>query len=53
MNPIILSTFDLSGGAARAAFRLHQGLKGSILILECWFNTKPVMKKISLEQTIN
>ena len=28
MNPVILSTFDLSGGAARAAFRLHQGLRG-------------------------
>ncbi len=28
MNPLILSTFDISGGAARAAFRLHHGLKG-------------------------
>ncbi|MBE9213086.1 glycosyltransferase family 4 protein [Plectonema cf. radiosum LEGE 06105] len=27
MNPLILSTFDISGGAARAAFRLHNGLK--------------------------
>ncbi|MEM9923905.1 MAG: glycosyltransferase family 4 protein [Cyanobacteria bacterium P01_D01_bin.50] len=27
MNPLILSTFDMSGGAARAAFRLHNGLK--------------------------
>nr|WP_157229377.1 glycosyltransferase family 4 protein [Rivularia sp. PCC 7116] len=27
MNPLILSTFDTSGGAAKAAFRLHQGLK--------------------------
>ena len=28
MNPVILSTFDINGGAARAAFRLHQGLRG-------------------------
>ncbi|MBF2017511.1 MAG: glycosyltransferase family 4 protein [Rivularia sp. T60_A2020_040] len=27
MNPLIVSTFDISGGAARAAFRLHNGLK--------------------------
>lgn len=27
MNPLILSTFDISGGAARAAYRLHNGLK--------------------------
>lgn len=27
MNPLILSTFDISGGAAKAAFRLHNGLK--------------------------
>ena len=27
MNPLILSTFDISGGAARATFRLHQGLR--------------------------
>ncbi|MEO0969132.1 MAG: glycosyltransferase family 4 protein [Cyanobacteria bacterium J06639_18] len=27
MNPLIISTFDISGGAARAAFRLHQGLR--------------------------
>ncbi|MEA5598888.1 glycosyltransferase family 4 protein [Rivularia sp. UHCC 0363] len=27
MNPLIISTFDISGGAARAAFRLHNGLK--------------------------
>ncbi|MEO1429129.1 MAG: glycosyltransferase family 4 protein [Cyanobacteria bacterium J06633_8] len=27
MNPLILSTFDTSGGAAKAAFRLHNGLK--------------------------
>ncbi|MEM7727261.1 MAG: glycosyltransferase family 4 protein [Cyanobacteria bacterium P01_A01_bin.45] len=27
MNPLILSTFDTSGGAARAAFRLHKGLR--------------------------
>ena len=27
MNPLILSTFDVNGGAARAAFRLHNGLK--------------------------
>jgi glycosyltransferase involved in cell wall biosynthesis len=26
MNPLIISTFDVSGGAARAAFRLHKGL---------------------------
>lgn len=26
MNPLIVSTFDVSGGAARAAFRLHKGL---------------------------
>ncbi len=28
MNPLILSTFDITGGAARAAFRLHKGLRG-------------------------
>ena len=27
MNSLILSTFDISGGAAKAAFRLHDGLK--------------------------
>jgi glycosyltransferase involved in cell wall biosynthesis len=27
MKPLILSTFDVSGGAARAAFRLHKGLR--------------------------
>ena len=27
MNPLILSTFDVSGGAAKAAFRLHNGLR--------------------------
>ncbi|MBV6623423.1 MAG: glycosyltransferase family 4 protein [Rivularia sp. (in: Bacteria)] len=27
MNTLILSTFDISGGAAKAAFRLHHGLK--------------------------
>ena len=27
MNPLILSTFDVSGGAAKAAFRLHDGLR--------------------------
>ncbi|MEA5573378.1 glycosyltransferase family 4 protein [Calothrix sp. UHCC 0171] len=27
MHPLILSTFDISGGAAKAAFRLHQGLR--------------------------
>ncbi|BAZ42790.1 group 1 glycosyl transferase [Calothrix sp. NIES-4101] len=27
MRPLILSTFDISGGAAKAAFRLHQGLR--------------------------
>jgi len=27
MNPLILSTFDVSGGAAKAASRLHDGLK--------------------------
>lgn len=29
MKPLLLSTFDISGGAARAAYRLHQGLIGS------------------------
>ncbi|NJR14581.1 MAG: glycosyltransferase [Calothrix sp. CSU_2_0] len=27
MHPLILSTFDLNGGAAKASFRLHEGLK--------------------------
>lgn len=27
MNSLILSTFDVNGGAARAAFRLHKGLR--------------------------
>ncbi|MEO0843982.1 MAG: glycosyltransferase family 4 protein [Cyanobacteria bacterium J06643_5] len=27
MNPLLLSTFDINGGAAKAAFRLHNGLK--------------------------
>lgn len=29
MNSLVLSTFDLNGGAARAAYRLHQGLQSS------------------------
>jgi len=28
IKPLLLSTYDLSGGAARAAYRLHQGLRG-------------------------
>ena len=27
MQPLILSTYDIQGGAARAAYRLHQGLR--------------------------
>lgn len=27
MKSLILSTFDINGGAARAAYRLHQGLR--------------------------
>lgn len=27
MRPLIVSTFDIQGGAARAAYRLHQGLR--------------------------
>ena len=27
IHPLILSTFDLSGGAARATYRLHEGLR--------------------------
>lgn len=28
IHPLILSTFDVNGGAAKAAFRLHEGLRG-------------------------
>lgn len=28
MKPLIISTFDIAGGAARATFRLHKGLLG-------------------------
>ncbi|EKD59315.1 MAG: group glycosyltransferase, partial [uncultured bacterium] len=27
MNPLLISTFDIFGGAARAAYRLHEGLR--------------------------
>ncbi|OUC13633.1 MAG: glycosyl transferase [Alkalinema sp. CACIAM 70d] len=27
MKPLLLSTYDITGGAARAAYRLHQGLR--------------------------
>lgn len=27
MKPLLISTSDISGGAARAAYRLHQGLQ--------------------------
>jgi hypothetical protein len=28
MNVLLVSTYDIEGGAARAAYRLHQGLQG-------------------------
>lgn len=40
MNPLLLSTYDLYGGAGRAAFRLHQGLQSLDIPSKLWVQNK-------------
>lgn len=47
MNTLVLSTFDIDGGAARAAYRLHLGLQS------CGLNSKMMVQyKSSNDKTV-
>ncbi|PSB03534.1 glycosyl transferase [Merismopedia glauca CCAP 1448/3] len=51
MNPLIITTSDINGGAARAAYRLHQGLKNLDVPSQMLVHTKMSGDRTVMTQT--